>query len=156
MENIMRYRDPSDFSGYKGPEIELTPARFGALPKGESVRPSFAVIEEPAIPDILGDIFSSILPGVIFATTFLLNSKYVYPASEEEGRRQDRKEKIKKMLLSLAPVAFVIIWYGIKKFRFGRHSKIGNLSWILIGNTVSFITIIVLGLIVLAINSYKV
>lgn len=154
MDDVMLYREPSDFKSY-GPEIELTSPADTSTPR-RSYRPSFEAIENPALPDILGDIFSSILPGVIFATTFLLNSKYVYPKNEEEGRQKDRKEKIKKLIFSLLPVAFVLIWYAIKKFKFGRHSKIGNLTWILIGNTVSFVTMIIIGLVVLTLNKYKV
>lgn len=105
-------------------------------------------------PDAIGDVFSSILPGIVFAITLLLNSKYIYPKNEEEGRKMDRVEKIKKVLFTLIPVTFMIVWYSIKKIILKRDQKIGNLLYILIANIFSFMLIVISGMIVLIINNY--
>lgn len=99
--------------------------------------------EKLAYSTIFGDLLISLLPGVLFAISYV-NLKFEYASTEEEARKLYKKDKLKDMVWSLVSVATIILWY---LFYYGTNHKykLSRIKIILIGNVISFALIITIG-----------
>jgi hypothetical protein len=136
--------------------VPAKPVTVGTRPSADPAPPTNRTtraltqeqIDNPNWLDLLGDLMSGIVPGLVFSIAIIMS--HCVPKNTNDKPDSDSTILLRESLGSVVPIVLISCWYIYKIKRFGRVHKIGDLRWKLMGNGISVLMMIIVVIIAAA------